>query len=203
MSRWAQPGCSRAASVRGPSNALGYWNRLEETKQTFHAYLSNTGDGPYLRTGDLGFLKDGELFVTGRRKDLIIIGGSNYYPQDIELTAERSHKDLRRASCAAFSIDDAGAERLIVAIEVERHRRPDDLNGTPSALSRRQRVSGSAAGDMVMAIQRAVADEHELQVHKVVLLKAGSIAKTSSGKIQRHVCRKALLTSSLDRWLDN
>ena len=189
--------------VRGPSNALGYWNRLEETQQTFHAYLSNTGDGPYLRTGDLGFLKDGELFVTGRRKDLIIIGGSNYYPQDIELTAERSHKDLRPASCAAFSIDDAGAERLIVAIEVERHHRPDDLNGTPSALSRRQRVSGSAAGDMVKAIQRAVADEHELQVHKVVLLKAGSIAKTSSGKIQRHVCRKALLTSSLDRWLDN
>jgi acyl-CoA synthetase (AMP-forming)/AMP-acid ligase II len=186
--------------VRGPSNALGYWNRLEETKQTFHAYLSNTGDGPYLRTGDLGFLKDGELFVTGRRKDLIIIGGSNYYPQDIELTAERSHKDLRLASCAAFSIDDAGAERLIVAIEVERHHRPHDLSGTPSALSRRQRVSGSAAGDMVMAIQRAVADEHELQVHKVVLLKGGSISKTSSGKIQRHVCRKAFLASGLDRW---
>jgi len=194
------PGCVGEIWVRGPSNAQGYWNRIEETQQTFHAYLSNTEDGPYLRTGDLGFLKDGELFVTGRRKDLIIIGGSNYYPQDIELTAERSHKDLRPASCAAFSIDDAGAERLIVAIEVERHHRPDDQNGKPSALSRRQRVSGSGARDMAMAIQRAVAEEHELQIHQVVLLKAGSISKTSSGKIQRHVCRKAFLASGLDRW---
>jgi acyl-CoA synthetase (AMP-forming)/AMP-acid ligase II len=189
--------------VRSPSNAQGYWNRIEETQQTFQAHISNTGDGPYLRTGDLGFLKDGELFVTGRRKDLIIIGGANYYPQDIELTAERSHRDLRPASCAAFSIDDAGAERLIVAIEVERHHRPDDQHGQPSVLSRRQRVSLSAASDMVIAIQRAIAAEHELQVHEVVLLKAGTIAKTSSGKIQRNVCRKALLASSLDRWLDN
>jgi len=115
----------------------------------------------------------GKLFVTGRRKDLIIIGGSNYYPHDIELTAERSHKDLRPASCAAFSIDDGGAERLIVAIEVERHHRPDDQNGKHSEASRRRRVSGSDSRGMVMAIQRAVADEHELQIHQVVLLRAG------------------------------
>jgi acyl-CoA synthetase (AMP-forming)/AMP-acid ligase II len=173
--------------LRSPSNAQGYWNRIEETEQTFHAYLLDTGDGPYLRTGDLGFLKDGELFVTGRLKDLIIIGGANYYPQDIELTAERSHDDLRAGSCAAFSVDEAGAERLIVAIEVERRRR-DDGNGN------------SRGRDIVTAIQRAIAEEHELQVHKVVLLKAGSIPKTSSGKIQRRPCRKAYLASSLDEW---
>lgn len=196
------PECVGEIWVCGPSNAQGYWNRIEETQQTFYAHLSNRGKGPYLRTGDLGFLKDGELFVTGRRKDLIIIGGSNYYPQDIELTAERSHKDLRPASCAAFSVDDGGAERLIVAIEVERHHRHDDQNGGRSAASRRQRVSAWGARDIVMAIQHAVAEEHELQIHQVVLLKAGSIPKTSSGKIQRHLCREAFLASGLDRWVE-
>lgn len=186
--------------VRGASNAQGYWNRPGETRQSFCAYLTNTEDGPYLRTGDLGFLKDGELFVTGRRKDLIIIAGSNYYPQDLELTAERSHKNLRPASCAAFSIEVAGAERLIVAIEVERHQQCDDQNGPASAGSRRRRVSASGGGDMVGAIKQAIAEEHELQVHQVVLLKAGSISKTSSGKIQRQVCKKAFLSSDLDRW---
>jgi len=186
--------------VRGLSNTLGYWNRIEETEQTFHAYLSDTKVGPYLRTGDLGFLKDGELFVTGRRKDLIIIAGSNYYPQDIELTAERSHRDLRPASCAAFSIDVAGAERLIVAIEVERHHRSDEQNDKGAAASRRERVSASGARDIVMAIRHAISQEHELQVYQAVLLKAGSISKTSSGKIQRHVCRNAFLTSRLERW---
>lgn len=171
--------------LRSPSNARGYWNRHEETQQTFHAYLPGAGAGPYLRTGDLGFVKDGELFVTGRLKDLIIIGGANYYPQDIELTAEQSHHDLRAGSCAAFSIDEAGAERLVVCIEVERRRRDDN---------------SANARDIVTAIQRAIAEEHELQVHKVVLLKAGSIAKTSSGKIQRRACRSAFLASSLDEW---
>jgi acyl-CoA synthetase (AMP-forming)/AMP-acid ligase II len=194
------PECVGEIWVRGPSNAQGYWNRIEDTRQIFHAHLSNTGDGPYLRTGDLGFLKDGELFVTGRRKDLIIIGGSNYYPQDIELTVERSHTDLRPGSCAAFAIDEGGAECLVVVIEVERHHRRDDKNG--SAAPRRQPVSAAAAKDIVMAIQHAVAEEHELQIHQVVLLKAGSISKTSSGKIQRHVCKEAFLASGLDRWVE-
>ena len=176
------PGVVGEIWLHSPSNACGYWNRSEETKQTFQAYLSNSGAGPFLRTGDLGFLKEGELFVTGRLKDLIIIGGANYYPQDIEITAERSHQDLRPGSCAAFSVDDDGAERLIVAIEVELKR------------------SSSDAGEMVKAIQRAIAEEHELQVHRVVLLKAGTIAKTSSGKIQRRLCRKQYLAASLDEW---
>ena len=176
------PGVVGEIWLHSPSNACGYWNRSEETKQTFQAYLSNNGAGPFLRTGDLGFLKEGELFVTGRLKDLIIIGGANYYPQDIEITAERSHQDLRPGSCAAFSVDDDGAERLIVAIEVELKR------------------SSSDAREMITAIQRAIAEEHELQVHRVVLLKAGTIAKTSSGKIQRRLCRKQYLAASLDEW---
>ncbi|HEX2270550.1 MAG TPA: fatty acyl-AMP ligase [Pyrinomonadaceae bacterium] len=190
------PGVVGEIWLRSPSNARGYWNRSEETKQTFEAYLSTTGAGPYLRTGDLGFLKDGELFVTGRRKDLIIIGGSNYYPQDIELTAEQSHEDLRRGACAAFSVDDGVAERLVITIEVERLRR-DQRNEKRSDL---QRATATRAQDMVAAIRRAVAEEHELQVHQVALLKTGTISKTSSGKIQRHLCRQKFLASSLDRW---
>src|ERR1044072_7725154 len=90
--------------VSGPSVARGYWSRPEETEQTFKAYLSDTGEGPFLRTGDLGFLREGELFITGRLKDLIIIRGLNHYPQDIELTVQNSHPALRPDSGAAFSI---------------------------------------------------------------------------------------------------
>ena len=92
--------------------------------RTFQAYLADTGEGPFLRTGDLGFLRDGELFVTGRLKDLIIIGGRNLYPQDIELTVEQSHPAMRPGCCAAFSVDGADEERLIVAAEVERRYQP-------------------------------------------------------------------------------
>jgi acyl-CoA synthetase (AMP-forming)/AMP-acid ligase II len=105
--------------VSGPSIAHGYWNRPEETERACRAYLQDTGEGPFLRTGDLGFMSDGELFVTGRLKDLIIISGRKLYPQDIELTVEQSHPALRPACCAAFSVDGTGEEQLIVAAEVE------------------------------------------------------------------------------------
>ena len=106
--------------LSGPSVALGYWNRREATAETFQAFLADTGEGPFLRTGDLGFLKDDELFITGRLKDLIIVGGRNHYPEDIEWTVEQSHPALRSTSCAAFSIDDRGQERLVIAAEVDR-----------------------------------------------------------------------------------
>src|ERR1700691_898297 len=105
--------------VSAPSVAQGYWNRPDETELTFHAYLADTKEGPFLRTGDLGFLGDGELFVTGRLKDLIIIGGRNLYPPEIELTVQQSHPAVRPACCAAFSVEVADEERLIVAAEVE------------------------------------------------------------------------------------
>ena len=112
--------------VSAPSVTQGYWNQPEETERTFHAYLADTGDGPFLRTGDLGFLRDGELFVTGRLKDLIIIGGRNLYPHDIELTVEQSHAAVRPGGCVAFSVEVADEERLIIAAEVEpRYRKMD------------------------------------------------------------------------------
>ena len=174
--------------VSDPSVALGYWNNPEETERTFQAYLANTGEGPFLRTGDLGFFKNGELFVTGRLKDLIIIRGRNYYPQDIELTVEQSHMALQPSCGAAFSVDVAGIERLVVVQEVERHYRNLDVE------------------QVVGAIREAVAEQHELEVYAVLLLKTGSIPKTSSGKIQRHGCRTSFLDGRLEilgSWTSN
>ena len=171
--------------VSGPSVAHGYWSRPEETERTFRAYLADTGEGPFLRTGDLGFLKDGELFVTGRLKDLIIIDGVNHYPQDIELTVEESHPAVRPSCCAAFSVEVASEERLVIAAEVERRYQS-------------KREQPSDVETVIQSIKRAVGKYHELGVYAVLLLKPGTIPKTSSGKIQRHVCRANFLTGSFD-----
>ncbi len=110
--------------VSDPSVAQGYWRRAEDTEATFRAFLADTGEGPFLRTGDLGFIRDGELYVTSRIKDLIIVAGANHYPQDIEWTVERCHPDVRPSGVAAFSIAVDGEERLVVAAEVERGSTP-------------------------------------------------------------------------------
>jgi acyl-CoA synthetase (AMP-forming)/AMP-acid ligase II len=189
--------------VSSPSVTQGYWNRPEETERTFNAYLADTGEGPFLRTGDLGFLRDGELFVTGRLKDLIIIGGRNLYPHDIELTVEQSHAAVRPGCCVAFSVDVADEERLIIAAEVERRYQPErhQLNGESRDNSHASHPSGRPPADLdavSRAIRRAVAEEHDVRVHAVVLLKAGSIAKTPSGKIQRRVCEARFRDGTLE-----
>ncbi|HLM57759.1 MAG TPA: amino acid adenylation domain-containing protein, partial [Pyrinomonadaceae bacterium] len=160
--------------VRGPGVAAGYWRRPEETERTFRAYLPETGEGPFLRTGDLGFVRGGELFVTGRLKDLIIIRGRNHYPQDIEATVEQAHPSLRPAAGAAFSVEVDGEERLVVAQEVET-RQPAEW---PS---------------VVECIREAVTEEFEIQPASILLLKPGSIPKTSSGKIRRADSRAMFL----------
>ena len=165
--------------VAGPGVAQGYWNRPEDTVRTFQAALADTGEGPFLRTGDLGFLSDGELFVSGRLKDMIVIRGLNHYPQDIELTAERSHQHLRASGCAAFTVEMSGEERLVIVQEVGvRH--------------------GLHTDEVAAAIRQAVAENHELQVYAVVLVKAGGVPKTSSGKVQRRACRHRFLEGRLD-----
>jgi acyl transferase domain-containing protein/acyl-CoA synthetase (AMP-forming)/AMP-acid ligase II/acyl carrier protein len=165
--------------VHGPSVAQGYWGLPEETERTFGAWLEEPPDGPFLRTGDLGFLSGGELFVTGRSKDLIIIRGENHYPQDIELTVERSHPSLRPGCGAAFSVEIDGQERLVVVQEIERE-------------SRSANIAPIAAAACI-----AVAEQHDLQLHALCLLKPGSVPKTSSGKIQRSACRRGFLAGSL------
>ncbi|NEO41303.1 MAG: fatty acyl-AMP ligase [Moorea sp. SIOASIH] len=167
--------------VSGSSVAMGYWSKPQKTQETFHAYLADTGAGPFLRTGDLGFLLDGELFITGRIKDVMIIRGQNHYPQDIELTVQNSHPALRPHCGAAFTVKFKGSQRLVIVQEVERsYIRKLDVN------------------EVVSNISQAVTAEHALQVYAMVLVKTGSIPKTSSGKIRRQACRAEFLTGSLN-----
>ncbi len=167
--------------ISGSIITRGYWNKPKETRETFEAFTRDTGEGPFLRTGDLGFFYEGELYVTGRLKDLIILQGRNYYPQDIEFLAEKSHPALRPNASAAFSVDLDGEERLVVVAEVERTA-IRDLNVT-------------AVCD---AIRQVVAEEIEQEVHAIQLLRTASILKTSSGKIQRRACKAAFLNNALD-----
>jgi acyl carrier protein len=140
----------------------------------------NTGDGPFLRTGDLGFMRDGELFVTGRRKDVIVIRGVNHYPQDVERTVESSHAALRRGAGVVFAIEDADAVRVVAVQEI-----------------RRDAWRTIDPAELFVAIRRAVAREHQVALSGIVLLKPFGLPKTSSGKVQRAGCRAALQDQAL------
>jgi acyl transferase domain-containing protein/acyl-CoA synthetase (AMP-forming)/AMP-acid ligase II/acyl carrier protein len=171
--------------VAGPSIAAGYWRKTELSNQSFHAAIAGGDPGPFLRTGDLGFVVEGELFVVGRLKDLIILRGRNLYPDDVELSVSSCHPDLRPGCVAAFSIEHESEEHLVVVQEVVRR---------PSA----------SHDEIIAAIRGVVAAEHSVEVHAIVLLQIGSIPKTSSGKIQRYVCRDGFLARELKevaRWV--
>jgi acyl-CoA synthetase (AMP-forming)/AMP-acid ligase II len=147
-------------------------------------------------------LKDGELFITGRLKDLIIIDGRNHYPQDIELTVEKSHPALRPGCSAAFSIDIDNIERLVVVAEVRRSYRPDRRQEQVELRSDPARSPSLDTKEVVRAMRQAVAEYHDLRIHNIVLLKARSIPKTSSGKIQRNACRAGYLAGTLEVWTE-
>nr|VFK59103.1 MAG: Acyl-CoA synthetase (AMP-forming)/AMP-acid ligase II [Candidatus Kentron sp. TC] len=166
--------------VSGDNVAQGYWNRPEETRKTFEAHL-DSGEGPFLRTGDLGFLKDGQLFITGRLKDLIIIHAQNYYPQDIELAVERSHEALNPNGCAAFSVEEEHGEQLVIVQEARR--------------TWLRKLDTDAVFEI---IRQAVFEQHELPIHAILLLKPGHLPKTSSGKVQRRACRTRFLAGELE-----
>jgi len=172
--------------VSSAAVAQEYWGRPELTDETFRARLSDTKEGPYLRTGDLGVLFQGNLYVTGRIKDLIVIRGRNHYPQDIELTAEASHPALHPGCSAAFAVAGEETERLVVVAELNREwRNSVDMS------------------EVVEDVRRAILAEHEIDVSAVVLIRPGSLPKTSSGKVQRGAARSAFLSESLEsvyRW---
>ena len=172
-----QPGEIGEIWIKSPSVAQGYWNRPEETRHHFQARLTVDGDGPFLRTGDLGFMAEGELVPAGRIKDLIIVRGRKHYPQDIERTAERCHESIRDGHVAAFGFSLDGEERLAVVAELERHS-----------------VRAAAEFDAVLAaVRNAVVAHHDIQLHAITLLNPGGIPKTSSGKIKRYACRAGVL----------
>ncbi|MCK4608298.1 MAG: SDR family NAD(P)-dependent oxidoreductase, partial [Gammaproteobacteria bacterium] len=160
------------------SVAQGYWNKPEETEATFRAYLAN-GAGPFLRTGDLGFLRDGELYISGRIKDLIIVNGRNYYPQDIEEVAEQTDPIIRKGCCAAFSIEQNDQEQVVVVIETR---------STPDA----------AKADKVFAECRAAASSRiGIHIYAILLVLPRILQKTTSGKIMRRAARDAYLNDEL------
>ena len=169
--------------VGGASVAQGYLGKPAETKETFSAFLSETGRGPFLRTGDLGFLLDGELFVPGRLKDLVIIRGRNYYPNDIEATAQGTHPALLSGRGAAFAVtpESGGSERLIVVQEVDRSQ-----------------VGEADLSEVIGAIRTAITAAHDIQAHAVVLVEPLRIPTTSSGKIRRSTCRQRFLDGQLE-----
>ncbi|ELR96358.1 fatty acyl-AMP ligase [Gloeocapsa sp. PCC 73106] len=161
--------------VSSASVAEGYWQRTEATQETFVAYLADTEEGPFLRTGDLGFIKDGELYISSRLKDLIIIGGQNHYPHDLEWTVEQSHPSLRPNNNAAFSITVDGEEKLVIAQELER-----------GSLQKGEET------EICQVIRKLIAENHEISVYAILLLSRGSLPKTASGKIQRSLCGQFL-----------
>ena len=167
--------------IFGSSIAQGYWHQEEQTIATFQAKLANTTDERnFLGTGDLGFIRADELFITGRIKDVIIIWGRNHYPQDIEYSVQQSHKALRLDCGAAFTIEIDNQEKLVIVQEVERTY-----------------LAHLNVNEVFSTIRETVALDHALQVYAIALIKPASIPKTSSGKIQRHACCHAFLTETL------
>jgi acyl-CoA synthetase (AMP-forming)/AMP-acid ligase II len=166
--------------VSGSSVAEGYWGRPHDSVETFGACLA-TGEGPFLRSGDLGFLDDGQLYITGRLKDLIIVRGRNLYPQDIEQTAASACSETRADLAAVFSVDVDGEERVVVLLGIERRF-----------------VRDFGASEHVEKIREAVAFHHGIGLHAVIFVRAENVPKTASGKIRRGECRSRFLSDALD-----
>jgi acyl-CoA synthetase (AMP-forming)/AMP-acid ligase II len=179
--------------VASPSVARGYWRNENDTRETFQARLAD-GDGPYLRTGDLGAMRDGELFIAGRMKDVLIVRGFKHYPQDIEVTAERQHAAIRQGCSAAFPVDGPDGESVAIALEMDPRLSPElDDDARDAHLA-----------EIIRRVRTAIVDHHGIVVSAVSLLPVGAMPKTSSGKLRRRACRAAFDDGSLDeiaRWV--
>lgn len=182
--RECPPGRVGEIWISGPCVAKGYWNRPEETDLTFNAFLEPDRRGPFLRTGDLGFFDDGELFISGRLKDLIIIRGRNYYPDDIECTVRRLHEAFAAGSTVALGYETGGEERLVILQEIDRGNR---------RLDKRQ---------LTILIRQTIAEEHQLHAHDIRLLSRGTLPKTTSGKVQRFASRELYAAGQLLEWTE-
>ncbi|MBI4863290.1 MAG: fatty acyl-AMP ligase [Candidatus Riflebacteria bacterium] len=176
------PGSVGEIWLRGESVADSYWRGTDQSQGCFEASLTEADGGTYLRTGDLGFVHQGELYVTGRLKDLIIVRGHNHYPQDIEATVQNAHSSLRVGCGCAFSVDVEGMEELVVVQEVHRSAAPE------------------VASEIVPAVREGISARHGLQLHALVLIAHGTIPKTSSGKVQRRRCRDLFIHDGLSPW---
>jgi myxalamid-type polyketide synthase MxaE and MxaD len=188
--------------VAGHGVAHSYWDQPQATADLLQARIQGGDDTPHLRTGDLGFMHQEQLFITGRIKDLIIIRGTNHYPQDIESTVQDAHPNIRAGCCAAFSFEEDVEERLAVVVEVERRVRDTwTVGGERRSVEPSPRLPPAPgiflAQEVAAAITRAVSEVHGLKAHRLVLIQAGTIPKTTSGKIQRQACKRALFADRL------
>jgi acyl-CoA synthetase (AMP-forming)/AMP-acid ligase II len=161
--------------------ALGYWQRPDANAEVFDARMPGSDEGPFFRTGDLGFQDGEELYVTGRMKDVIIVHGANHYPQDIEAAVEAADPSVNQTGVAAFGVDTGAGERVVVVVEIARTslRKID-----PKALAAR--------------IRQYVLEQCEITVDEVVPIRPGTLPKSSSGKVQRSRCRSLYLANELD-----
>lgn len=166
-----EPGEVGEIWLSGYSSAGGYWDKLSETVTVFKARMAHNPGETFLRTGDLGFIHKGELFVTGRIKDLIIVDGKNHYPQDIEKSVEESHPAIRTGGCAAFSIPCEGQEDVILVVETEHKTIASEV-------------------EIISAIRNSVSLIHGLYISDIVLAKPGSIPRTTSGKTKHFLCKQ-------------
>ncbi len=180
--------------VQGPSVPNGYWKLPEESKITFGGYLTDTNEGPFLRTGDLGFVADDEIYVTGRLKELIIIAGRNHYPSDIELTVQQSGAPVRPGACVAISENINGVEELVIIAETDERQLPakDELSKNAEAQSLNEFWASA-----VRAVKGSVSEKHGLSVRSIVFVKPRSLEKTSSGKLRRNYYQELLLKGEL------
>ncbi|MFO7557717.1 MAG: fatty acyl-AMP ligase [Desulfobacterales bacterium] len=179
--------------VQGPSVPGSYWGLPEESAATFEGRLADTNEGPFLRTGDLGFVADGEIYITGRLKDMIIIAGRNHYPSDIELTVQESGAPVRMGACTAISETIDGLEELIIIAEVDERRLPADAQSNGPGAESLDTFWASA----VKTVQGAVTKVHGLSVRSVVFVEPRSLEKTSSGKPRRQRYKELFLKEKL------
>jgi len=164
--------------ISSPSIAQGYWNKPMETASTFNANIADTDEGPFLRTGDLGFLYNGELYISGRLKNLIIVDGKNYYAHDLERTVQTSHPEITPLGCAVFSINNSDREQIVVMAEIK--------------LKAFEEIE-----EVKKAIRKAISEHHELPLFDIKLVSPGGIPRTTSGKIKHFLCRQNYLSNNL------
>ncbi len=174
------PGETGEIWISDQNMTKGYWDRPEQTRETFEGYLADTDEGPFLRTGDIGGLIDDNLVITGRMKEMIILHGKNYFSQDLEKTVESVHPALTPGSIAAFAIEAGDQERLAVLCEVKAE------------------VSDIQADEIIHAVRLAIARDQQQAVYLVGLVKTGSLPRSTSGKLLRFACRESLLSAQLD-----
>jgi acyl-CoA synthetase (AMP-forming)/AMP-acid ligase II len=168
--------------VSGSGVAQGYCNKRELSRQTFQAYVARTGEGPFLRTGDLGFVLDGHLYIAGRIKDLIIVSGRKHFPEDLEHCVRESHPAFHGMPGAVFSVELDGQEEVVVLQKINRHL-----------------TAGVREEDLFRAVQRALSQDN-IKADAIVLVKTGAIPRTTSGKVQRHQCRRDFLAQKFKGW---